>query len=179
MRPSRAKTPIGPGGVGALMRTPLSAVRTPLSDRNGRTQFPKRQTSKEEIVKDPVEVFCRVRPGDSDSNCLQVVDDTTVQLVPPTNSRAFNTGKETRCSFKHVFGEDSSQAAVFDRVGLPLVRDVVQGKNGLLFTYGVTGSGKTHTMQGISKDGGVMTRAIDVIFNSVAELQTRKFQLKP
>ena len=57
-----------------------------------------------------------------------------------------------------MFGEDSSQAAVFDRVGLPLVRDVVQGKNGLLLTYGVTGSGKTHTMQGISKDGGVMTR---------------------
>ena len=37
---------------------------------------------------------------------------------------------------------------VFQRVGLPLVEDLLEGKNGLLFTYGVTGSGKTHTMQG-------------------------------
>ena len=57
-----------------------------------------------------------------------------------------------------VFDEDSAQADVFDRVGLPLVTDLVQGKNGLLFTYGVTGSGKTHTMQGVNKDGGIMTR---------------------
>ena len=59
-----------------------------------------------------------------------------------------------------MFDEDSAQAHVFDRVGLPLVTDLVQGKNGLLFTYGVTGSGKTHTMQGTSKDGGVMTRLV-------------------
>ena len=78
-----------------------------------------------------------------------------------------------------MFDEESTQGAVFDRVGLPLVTDVLQGKNGLLFTYGVTGSGKTHTMQGVSKDGGIMTRSIDVIFNSISEIQTRKYQLKP
>ena len=43
----------------------------------------------------------------------------------------------------------------------------------------MTGSGKTHTMQGSSVEGGTLPRAIDVIFNSVAELQTKKFQLKP
>lgn len=47
---------------------------------------------------------------------------------------------------------------MFEKVGLPLVSDLVQGKNGLLFTYGVTGSGKTHTMQGTHRDGGVMSR---------------------
>ena len=58
-----------------------------------------------------------------------------------------------------MFDEDSTQGAVFDQVGLPLVSDVLQGKNGLLFTYGVTGSGKTHTMLGHNRDGGVMTRS--------------------
>ena len=57
-----------------------------------------------------------------------------------------------------MFDEDSTQGAVFDKVGLPLVSDLLQGKNGLLFTYGVTGSGKTHTMLGHNRDGGVMTR---------------------
>ena len=47
---------------------------------------------------------------------------------------------------------------MFEKVGLPLVSDLLQGKNGLLFTYGVTGSGKTHTMQGTHRDGGVMSR---------------------
>jgi hypothetical protein len=47
-------------------------------------------------------------------------------------------------------------------------------KNGLLFTYGVTGSGKTHTMQGSPQEGGLLPRAIDVIFNSMEELQVRR-----
>ena len=60
--------------------------------------------------------------------------------------------------FVDVFDEDSTQGAVFDKVGLPLVSDLLHGKNGLLFTYGVTGSGKTHTMLGHNRDGGIMTR---------------------
>jgi len=176
MKPSRAKTP---NRLGAGSRTPLAPIRTPISARTGRTPAPRRQVSKEETVRDPVEVFCRVRPIEGENGCLKVMDESTVQLAPPVNNRAYNTGKEIQCSFKHVFDEESTQAHVFDRVGLPLVQDLVQGKNGLLFTYGVTGSGKTHTMQGVSKDGGIMTRALDVIFNSVGEMQTRKFQLKP
>ena len=78
-----------------------------------------------------------------------------------------------------MFDEAAGQSGVFERVGMPLVADLMQGKNGLLFTYGVTGSGKTHTMQGTHQDGGIMARAIDVIFNSIGDLQTNKYQLKP
>ena len=53
----------------------------------------------------------------------------------------------------HLFDEDSKQVSL-----LPLVSDLLHGKNGLLFTYGVTGSGKTHTMLGHNRDGGIMTR---------------------
>ena len=78
-----------------------------------------------------------------------------------------------------MFDTTAGQGAVYDRVGMPLVTDLLQGKNGLLFTYGVTGSGKTHTMQGSGQDGGTLPRAIDVIFNSIEDLQTKKYQLKP
>merc|ERR1711962_915809 len=47
------------------------------------------------------------------------------------------------------------------------------------FTYGVTGSGKTHTMQGSLQDGGIMNRVIDVLFNTLQDLQTKKFRLTP
>ncbi len=63
---------------------------------------------------------------------------------------------------------------IFSQVGLPLVKDLLCEKNGLLFTYGVTGSGKTHTMQGSNQEGGLLPRAIDVIFNSMEEFQVRK-----
>ena len=49
-------------------------------------------------------------------------------------------------------------------------------KNGVLFTYGVTGSGKTHTMQGSNQEGGLLPRAIDVIFNSMEEFQVSNDQ---
>lgn len=45
----------------------------------------------------------------------------------------------------------------------------------LLFMYGITGSGKTHTMQGTATDGGVLPRCLDVIFNSLGDLQARKY----
>ena len=49
------------------------------------------------------------------------------------------------------------------------MRDVLEGRNGLLFTYGVTNSGKTYTIQGGTAEGnaGILPRALDVIFNSI------------
>jgi len=193
MKSGRMRPPGTPGIGASVTRTPglgSSAIRTPLTAGNGQRQ---RQTPlagssrrpvpgaggpRGQIVKDGVEVFCRLRPDNSEESCVQVIDETTLQLQPPASSRAFNSGKETRSSFKHVFDTSASQSQVFDRVGLPLVQDLIQGKNGLLFTYGVTGSGKTHTMQGSMENGGVMARTIDVLFNSISEFQTRKFQLK-
>ena len=60
-----------------------------------------------------------------------------------------------------------SQKKVFHTVTLPLIEDLLHGKNSLLFAYGVTGSGKTHTMNGELQDGGIIPRCLDVIFNSV------------
>ena len=40
--------------------------------------------------------------------------------------------------------------------------------------YGITGSGKTYTMNGPQSDGGLLPRCLDVIFNSIAHVQTKK-----
>ncbi|KAL1115604.1 hypothetical protein AAG570_005894 [Ranatra chinensis] len=58
---------------------------------------------------------------------------------------------------------------------MPLVKKLVDGENGLLFTYGVTGSGKTYTMTGPpggcgaggEESVGVMPRCLDLLFNSL------------
>ena len=52
--------------------------------------------------KDPVEVFCRVRPSaeEEEESCIKILNYTTVLLTPPESSRAFTTGKETQYTFK-------------------------------------------------------------------------------
>lgn len=48
-------------------------------------------------------------------------------------------------------------------------------KLGLLFTYGVTGSGKTHTMTGSPGQGGLLPRSLDMIFNSIGPYQAKRY----
>ncbi|NXS91452.1 KIF23 protein, partial [Jacana jacana] len=81
-------------------------------------------------------------------------------------------------SFKEVFGTLVAQKKLFDVVAKPLVEDLIRGKNGLLFTYGVTGSGKTHTMTGSPGDGGLLPRCLDMIFNSIGPFQAKRFVFK-
>lgn len=47
-----------------------------------------------------------------------------------------------------IFGSEVGQAEVFDGTVRSPVQDFLQGKNSLLFSYGVTNAGKTHTIQG-------------------------------
>lgn len=46
---------------------------------------------------------------------------------------------------------------------------------GLLFTYGVTGSGKTFTMTGSPGQGGLLPRALDMLFNTIETYQAKRF----
>ncbi|NXK69270.1 KIF23 protein, partial [Sylvietta virens] len=84
----------------------------------------------------------------------------------------------TQYSFKEVFGTLVVQKELFDVVAKPLVEDLIRGKNGLLFTYGVTGSGKTHTMTGSPGDGGLLPRCLAMIFNSIGPFQAKRFVFK-
>nr|CAD7446417.1 unnamed protein product [Timema bartmani] len=160
----------------ATIRTDLHWVtrsKTPARKTPGKFKQP---------PKDPVKVFCRLKPlqNDGDISCLMATD-TTITLVPPESCLQYraNNFKEYQYVFKQVFSESSKQKEVFDVVALPLVGDLIQGKNGLLFTYGVTGSGKTYTMTGEPNDGGILPRCLDVLFNSISDYQAKKFVFKP
>lgn len=53
-----------------------------------------------------------------------------------------------------MFGPESDNSAVACRLALPLVGPALSGVNGTIFAYGVTSSGKTHTMMGTDQVGG-------------------------
>ncbi|KAM3609753.1 uncharacterized protein V6R79_019786 [Siganus canaliculatus] len=129
--------------------------------------------------KDPVGVYCRVRPlGVEDQECcIEVISSSTIQLHAPEGFKTNRNGeyKETQYSFKKVFGVSVSQIDLFEHVAKPLVDDLIHGRNGLLFTYGVTGSGKTYTMTGSPGQGGLLPRSLDMIFNSIGPYQAKRF----
>ena len=74
--------------------------------------------------------------------CIHQINLPSSQLV--TRSGAV---RGQLYKFKSILNPSSSQKEVFDTLARPLVNDLLKGKNGLLFAYGVTGSGKTYTMQ--------------------------------
>lgn len=126
---------------------------------------------------DPVEVYCRIRPliNHLDDICVSLNSPMSITLTPPDSVR---TRKIVQYGFKHVFTEHSSQKDLFECVAMPLLEGLLQGQNGLLFTYGVTGSGKTYTMTGEPNDPGLMPRCINTLFNAINENQTSKFVIK-
>ncbi|XP_074150791.1 kinesin-like protein KIF23 isoform X1 [Sminthopsis crassicaudata] len=152
----------------------------PAKSKTPRKPFLKKGT--QASLKDPVGVYCRVRPLSFPDQecCIEVISDTTVQLHTPEGYRINRNGdyKETQYSFKQVFGTLTTQKELFDVVANPLVDDLIHGKNGLLFTYGVTGSGKTHTMTGSPGDGGLLPRCLDMIFNSIGSFQAKRYVFK-
>ncbi|XP_013886907.1 kinesin-like protein KIF23 isoform X6 [Austrofundulus limnaeus] len=132
--------------------------------------------------KDPVGVYLRVRPlsAEDEECCIEVISSTTIQLHTPEGFKVHRNGeyKEMQYSFTKVFGVSGSQMDLFEHVAKPLVDDLIHGKNGLLFTYGVTGSGKTFTMTGSPGQGGLLPRSLDMIFNSVRPYQAKRYVFK-
>ncbi|XP_044268791.1 kinesin-like protein KIF23 [Tribolium madens] len=128
--------------------------------------------------KDPVQVFCRLRPlkGNEESTCIKLLSPTTLALTTPAESKVAR--KEIHCKFKHIFTAYATQNEVFDHVAFPLLEDLLKGKNALLFTYGVTGSGKTHTLTGDHNNPGIMPKCIYTIFNSISSFQAPKCVIK-
>lgn len=72
-------------------------------------------------------------------------------------------------TFTRVFPPDVTQADFFKDTTLPLIQDVINGENGLIFAYGATNSGKTFTIQGGIEpgEGGLIPRTLDVLFNTL------------
>uniref|UniRef100_A0A8B9TGV5 Kinesin-like protein n=1 Tax=Anas platyrhynchos TaxID=8839 RepID=A0A8B9TGV5_ANAPL len=118
----------------------------------------------------PLKVFLRVRPfsvaeleNHESQGCVTIEDPQTVILHAPKESAV------------HLF----SCNEFFEGSTKEIVRACVNGVNGLVFTYGVTNAGKTFTIQGTSKDLGILPRSLDMIFNHIRGRQYLKMNFKP
>ncbi|NWS65581.1 KI20A protein, partial [Crotophaga sulcirostris] len=139
-----------------------------------------------------LKVYLRVRPLKSteveegeDQGCVCIENSETLLLKAPKDSFTMqNTERGVgqaahRFSFTKIFGPDVGQKLFFEETMKEVVKDVLNGQNWLVYTYGITNSGKTHTVQGSNKDVGILPRSLAAIFNSVGDRLYESMDLKP
>ncbi|KAM3605690.1 uncharacterized protein V6R79_003069 [Siganus canaliculatus] len=143
--------------------------------------------------KEHLQVYLRIRPfspaelenGES-QDCVTIEPPDTVLLKPPSLSlssrlsadRSFTqTGQ--RFQFSQVHGPETTQRQLFQGTVKDLVKDVLEGGNSLVFTYGVTNAGKTFTFLGPDADAGILPRSLHVIFSSIEEQVFTGSSIKP
>ena len=93
-----------------------------------------------------------------------------VSLKEPSNIDVNHEEGFNAFAFDRVFGMTSTQVQVFEEVAVPLVNDVLDGYNATIFAYGQTGTGKSHTMEGIIHDEdlkGIIPRSVEGLFKGV------------
>jgi len=84
----------------------------------------------------------------------------------------------TAYAFDRVFGPVTTTKGVYDVAARNVVRSAMEGVNGTVFAYGVTSSGKTHTMHGDLKSPGIIPLAIKDVFNIIQDTPGQEFLLR-
>lgn len=80
--------------------------------------------------------------------------------------------------YDNVFTTHDNNSRVYDHIAKRLVRRVMEGYHGTVFAYGMTGTGKTFSMQGTATQPGVIPLAITDIFSYIRETPSREFLLR-
>ena len=84
---------------------------------------------------------------------------------------AATEGGGLRYELDRVYGQETPQREIFAEQVAPLLAAASEpaALQLTVFAYGMTGSGKTHTMQGSASDPGIIPRTVDAVFARLAE----------
>ena len=86
---------------------------------------------------------------------MEIVNNNYLLAKAPPCSNTFKNSqhgcaKQThKFTFTHIFSAETTQSEFFENTVQEKVKNFIEGQNCLVFTYGVTNSGKTYTIQGI------------------------------
>ncbi|OQR98146.1 kinesin-like protein [Achlya hypogyna] len=96
------------------------------------------------------------------ADVFRVASDTCLVATTPRVSR-LNESVVT-FHFTHVFRPETTQQELFAKTTQSIVEEALEGKNGLVFAYGVTNSGKTHTILGNNDNPGIIPETFAYLF---------------
>ncbi|KAK9841114.1 hypothetical protein WJX74_000215 [Apatococcus lobatus] len=131
-----------------------------------------------ELDLDRMQVVVRVRPQLakgipkwSKQVCVHAVSSCSVAIAAPEESQMYKNGSWGQTyTFSRVFPEQTSQHEYFRATAAAMVQKMVRTKqhSSVMMAYGISASGKTHTIEGTKSDPGVLPQALRLIFQEVA-----------
>ena len=95
-----------------------------------------------------IKVFCRFRPFNNKELAANSAKLHRINNYKQLIIKDSNRSEEMSFMYDLVFDTDSTQEQVYEKVGGPVLNNILDGFNGTIMAYGQTSSGKTHTMQG-------------------------------
>lgn len=119
---------------------------------------------------EPLKVFLRVRPSfdEKEDEFIRIESDTNIVLNTPETSDSYKKGdRESNFQFTKIFDQSASQKEIYETTCSPLVDHLFERRNGLLFAYGITNSGKTFTIQGTDEQPGIIRNVLSDIFSRI------------
>ncbi|KPM04113.1 kinesin-like protein 5 [Sarcoptes scabiei] len=120
-----------------------------------------------------IETFLRIRPNTT--VCEKYCIEENLLRIQQSNGK-----KSDSFSFTRIFYGQHTQFEVFEKCSLPLLKAFIAGRNSILFTFGVTSSGKTFTMKGTTQQPGIIPLSLIMLFNSFSAIDlTKPPQYKP
>jgi centromeric protein E len=126
---------------------------------------------------DRISVAIRIRPlnqREESAGTAWLWDDRTVTQCALTGRPVANAA----FAFDQVFGPETTNAVVFQKVARDLVNSAMNGINATIFAYGQTSSGKTHTMKGNAEAPGVIPLSVQTLFQFIEQAPGREFLLR-
>ncbi|CAI9769854.1 unnamed protein product [Fraxinus pennsylvanica] len=176
----------GGGGYGSRSMTPSRSSADPSYSRGYNNRTPVSYPSMDEaLIGEPLETTSR--SGDSISVTIR---------FRPMSEREYQRGDEiawyadgdklvrneynpmTAYAYDKVFGPNTNTQEVYEVAGRPVVKAAMEGVNGTVFAYGVTSSGKTHTMHGDQTSPGIIPLAIKDVFSIIQDTPGSEFLLR-
>ncbi|RLN08957.1 centromere-associated protein E [Panicum miliaceum] len=81
-------------------------------------------------------------------------------------------------AYDRVFAPTTTTRHVYDVAAQHVISGAMEGVNGTIFAYGVTSSGKTHTMHGDQRSPGIIPLVVKDAFSIIQETPNREFLLR-
>ncbi|EGO03669.1 hypothetical protein SERLA73DRAFT_83760 [Serpula lacrymans var. lacrymans S7.3] len=126
-----------------------------------------------------IRIAARLRPridGEVEDTSIQVIhSDQAASCISIANPR--DPTQVFKFPFSSCYDQSSTQEEIFDRDVQPLINVVYSGVTVTIFAYGVTSSGKTHTMQGSKSQPGVIPRVVTAMFQQKSSLHRSNVSL--
>lgn len=100
----------------------------------------------------------------SEDGSITTFEDT---WTVDSDQQSISTKDIGEFTFDNVFHGPISNLNIFNSSVSELIKQVVAGFNGTVFAYGMTGSGKTYSMQGSSGNPGIIPLSVQLIFSLI------------